>query len=369
MRTWARSHVPELVWAAFATFEFVALIAVQSWPTVPFHFVWLSLTILYGFRVWGMRPTVIVLAVVCTVSTLTLGSMVLQDKMHPDELTEIPLMAAMFLAMVWHAQRRQAALEEVRRSADRERDFVRDASHRLKTPIAISRGLTQIMLDEGTEGRARKDLVVLDDELRRLGDIAENLLVLATAEQQDALLLGDVEIEDLIIGAAQRWSHAAPRAWTVDVRAEGVLRADRGRLDAALDALIENAIEATAEDERIELRVRGAGTWAIVDVCDRGRGIPGDLVPRVFERFVSSRNGDAARRGAGLGLPIAKAVAVAHGGDVQLESVPGLGTRVSLVLPGFTPVGMPASTPSAVAVTAPAIAADAPLPAPAATAR
>ena len=107
---------------------------------MPFHFVWLSLTILYGFRVWGLRATALVLRRSALVSTVLLGSMVLDGKMHPDELTEIPLMTAMFLAMVWHARRRQAALEEVRRAADREHDFVRDASHRLKTPIAISRG-------------------------------------------------------------------------------------------------------------------------------------------------------------------------------------------------------------------------------------
>ncbi len=259
MRTWARNHVPELAWVVFAASEFAALIVFESWPTVPFHFVWLSLTILYGFRVWGMRATGFVLLGVCAASTVTLGSLVLQGKMHPDELTEIPLMAAMFLAMVWHAQRRQAALEVVRRSAERERDFVRDASHRLKTPIAISRGLTQLMLDTETDRQAREDLTGLDDELRRLSGIAENLLVLATAEQPDALFLEQVEIEDVVVSAARRWSHAADREWVVDVRADGVLRADRGRLDAAVDALVENAIEATEDGDRIELHARGRG--------------------------------------------------------------------------------------------------------------
>ncbi len=337
MRSWARNHVPELLWAAFAATEFLALVTLQSWPTVPFHFVWLSLTILYGFRVWGLRATVLVLTVVCAVSTLTLGMMVVSGKMHPDELTEIPLMAAMFLAMVWHARRRQAALEEVSRAAERERDFVRDASHRLKTPIAISRGLTQLMLDtETTDSQLRQDLTGLDDELRRLSGVAENLLVLATAEQRDALFLEQVEVEEAVVSVARRWSHAAARDWVVDVRADGFLRADRGRLDAALDALVENAIEATQDDDRIELSATSSAGWAILEVSDSGRGIPAELLPRVFERFASSRHGDATRRGAGLGLPIVKAVANAHRGLVRLSSEPGRGTRVTLLLPGYS---------------------------------
>ena len=345
MRSWARSHVPELVWTAFAATEFVALVLLQSWPTVPFHFVWLSLTILYGFRVWGLRATILVLSVVCAVSTLTLGSMVLSGKMHPDELTEIPLMAAMFLAMVWHARRRQSALEEVSRAAERERDFVRDASHRLKTPIAISRGLTQLMLDaETTDSQVRDDLRGLDDELRRLSGVAENLLVLATAEQRDALFLEQVEIEEVVVSLARRWSHAATRNWAVDVRTEGFLRADRGRLDAALDALVENAIEATEDGDRIEVRASSAAGWAILEVSDTGRGIPDELLPRVFERFASSRHGDATRRGAGLGLPIVKAVANAHRGLVRLRSEPGQGTHVTLLLPGYSPVPISGET-------------------------
>ena len=77
---------------------------------------------------------------------------------------------------------------------------------------------------------------------------------------------------------------------------------------------------------------------------DTGRGIPADLFPRVFDRFVSTRHGDATRRGAGLGLPIAKAVANAHGGEVRLHSRPGRGTRVSLLFPGYSPVPISGET-------------------------
>lgn len=354
MRTWARSHIPEIVWGLFATVEFAMLVVVQSWPTVPFHFVWLSLTILYGFRVWGLRATWIVLVLVCAASAGLFGLLIARGRMHPDELFEVPLMAAMFMAMVWHARRRQAAREEVSRAAEREREFVRDASHRLKTPIAVSRGLTQLMLTGEHADRSQEDLAELDDELRRLSDIAENLLVLATADRPNALFLERVEVEDVIVGAARRWGHAADREWVVDAQGDGLLWADRGRLDAALDALIENAVDATDEGARIELRGRSDGQWASVSVVDRGRGIPPDFVPHVFERFASTRHGDATRRGAGLGLPIAQAVAQAHGGQAELRSTLGRGTRVTLHLPAFTPIVGPASAPSAPADLAPA---------------
>ncbi len=354
MRSWARSHIPEILWAAFATIEFALLFIVQSWPTVPFHFVWLSLTILYGFRVWGLRATWSVLAVVCVVSTVLFGVLINRGKMHPDELFEVPLMASMFMAMVWHARRRQAALEQVSRAAERERDFVRDASHRLKTPIAVSRGLTQLMLSGGSAQQAQSDLTELDDELRRLSTIAENLLVLATADRPNALFLERVEVEDVIVSAARRWAHAADREWVVDVTGDGLVWADRGRLDAALDALVENAVDATDGGARIELRGRSTGRAATFEVADQGRGIPPDFLPHVFERFASTRHGDATRRGAGLGLPIAQAVAQAHGGTATLQSTLGQGTQVTLRLPAFTPAPAPAGTPPRAAHAVPA---------------
>src|SRR3954467_7106200 len=113
--SWARRYWPEIGWGIFAAINFAALVLIQSWETVPFHYVWVSLTLVYGFRVWRMRTTLLTLAAVCAASTLTYGWVVIHGPQGIDELTEIPLMAAMLLAMVWHARRRQFALEEVRR--------------------------------------------------------------------------------------------------------------------------------------------------------------------------------------------------------------------------------------------------------------
>src|SRR4051812_50113942 len=105
---------PELLWAAFAAANVGVMLAVHEWQTVPFHFVWVSLTILYGFRVWSPLPTAAVLAVVCVATGYALLTKVLATGEGIDEMTEVPLMAAVFLAMVWHARRRGAGLRGAR---------------------------------------------------------------------------------------------------------------------------------------------------------------------------------------------------------------------------------------------------------------
>jgi signal transduction histidine kinase len=339
--SWARRYWPELAWGAFAALNFAALILIRSWETVPFHYIWVSLTLVYGFRVWRMRVTLLTLGVVCILSMVTYGWVVLNGPQGIDELTEIPLMAAMFLAMVWHARRRQFAIEAMGRAAARERDFVRDASHKLKTPIAVARAMADLMRQGRTEDW-QKDMSDLVEEIDRLGRIAAGLLELATAEQHENLVRAPVDYEDVVVSAGRRWSHAAQREWDVDVRAEGTLTADRDRLDAALDAVIENAVAATGESDSIVIVARAEEGDAIVDVRDSGVGIAAVDLPRVFDRFSSIPHANGNGVGTGLGLAIAKAIVEAHGGEVRVRSTPGRGTTVSLRLPGLIPSLEPA---------------------------
>ena len=331
--SWITRRRPEIAWAIFATGNFAVLFWLLDYQTVPFHFVWVSLTMLYGFRVWAVRSTMAVLAAVCIASAITLGTAVARGYTGLDELTEIPLMSAMFVAMVWHARRRQLALDEARRAAERERAFIRDASHQLKTPLAVARGLAEILRDSERLSARRRDIVDLVQELDRLNGIAENLVLLQVAEQPDSLEHAPVDVEDLIVSAVRRWSRGTRRRWRVDAAVEGTLIGDRQRLDAALDAVLENAVQATGEHDRIKVSAKPAGAGVVIRVRDTGIGIPPELLPRVFERFAS----DPARRGkrsTGLGLPIARAIIEAHGGTVEVESVQGLRTTVTFALPG-----------------------------------
>jgi signal transduction histidine kinase len=338
MRSWARRHWLEIAWVVWAIGNLVVTVRLGNYETVPFHFIWISLTLMYGYRVWRLRTALAVLGAVFVATGVTLGWVVVHGPQGPDELTEVPLMAAVFLAMVWHVERRRAAMLEVESAAARERDFVRAASHHIKTPIAIARALTSLMKTQ-SNGHGNADLDDVIEELSRLAGLADQMLLLASAEQHDTLLCADIDFEDLVVGAAaRRWSRTEDRRWTI-VPTDGILYGDRQRLDCVLDALLDNAVRATDVGDEISIVGRAEGETAVIEVSDTGVGIDHDSLPRVFERFWSGADPKHGRRSSGLGLAIVQAVVDAHGGEVEISSSTGSGmgsgTTVAIRLPSL----------------------------------
>jgi signal transduction histidine kinase len=340
----------ELVWVAFAAVNYAAMIEWPSWETIPFHFVWISLTLLYGFRVWAPRPTLIVLAAVMGMTGLSIGLDAFRGIQLWGELFEVPLMAAMFLAMVWHARRRadavriaEARAEERRSLLERQERFVQDASHELRTPMTIARGHMELL--RGEVGAA-PELDVALDELDRMDAIIGRLLVLARADQPDFLLTTKIELEPLLEEVFMRWSELAPRAWRLGTLAPGRLLVDPDRLRTALDALIENAVKYSHPHASIELRARARGHEVWIEVQDDGCGVPPEALERIFDRFARA---DPARTrsagGVGLGLAITDAIAKAHGGSCRVTST-AEGSIFVLRLPNFAPAGEPAPPPA-----------------------
>jgi signal transduction histidine kinase len=335
----------EIAWATFAAVNVAVIVMLRDWETIPFHFVWVSLTLVYGFRVWRLRTTMVLLLVVMAVTGAALAWTVVQGNERLDELTEVPLMAAMFVAIVWHAHRRRAAIDETERLAESEhrllegqREFVRDASHELRTPITVARGHAELIRDSGVNGQVASDAGVVLDELGRLSRLSERLLILTAADDPGFLSQTDIEVEPLVVGLMRRWSATAERGWQVRVAAEGTIYADRERLETALDALMENAVKATDEGSSILVGSRGDGPRLVLEVTDEGRGISAEDLPRIFEPF-SKIEPDRARKngGTGLGLSIAKAIVDAHGGSIAVESEEGRCTTFRITLPGFRP--------------------------------
>jgi signal transduction histidine kinase len=358
--SWLRSRSVELGWGAFAAVNLAVMFRIGLAQTVPFHFVWVSLTLVYGFRIWRPGTTMLVCAVVCVVTSLAFLRPIAAGWINADEVTEVPLMAAMFLAMVWHARRRVAALDEVRRLADserplreRERDFVRDASHELRTPITVARGYAELIRDAHAVSETGEDAEMILAELKKLTRISERVLTLARAEQEDFLRRAPLDLEDLVSRTLKRWMIAAPRRWQVEVDADGEVLADGERLEAALDALIENAVAATGPGDRILLRARRGDGDAVVDVVDDGVGIQHEHLGHLFDRFWRAER-DRARNpgGTGLGLAIVKAIVEAHGGSVSAASRPGKGTRFTIRVPGFQTTADTVSEPSPTALPA-----------------
>lgn len=326
-----RRNWPEVAWGAFAAVNVAAMFATPHWQTVPFHFIWISLTILYGVRVWSWRPTLAVLGVVMAATAVGGLHPWVGGEVEFPELTEVPLMSAVFLAMVWHARRRQAALREVARSAERERDFLRDASHQLRTPITVARGHAQLIQQSSTETATLDDVEVILDELGSLASMSDRLLTLAAATHDDFLVVEPTRLDLLLHQTANRWRPCADRKWTVEADAPLLANADPARLTVALDALVENAVNHTQAGDEIALSGGGDGRTVWIAVRDSGAGIPAVAAGRVFDRFASHT--PMGRRGTGLGLPMVRAIARAHGGDTRLRTASGVGTSVEVRLP------------------------------------
>ncbi len=315
----------------FSAANVAVMVALPDWQTVPFHFIWVSLTVLYGYRLWASRPTAALLAavgVVTAAAVVTTGNL---NTQRLNELAEVPLMAAMFMAMVWHARRRHEALRQVRRAAEREREFVRDASHQLRTPITVARGHAELIRAAHAGAQIERDADVVIEELERLGRSSDRLLILAASEHPGFLMLQPVDLNEFVRAAEDRWVAIPDREWRFAADAARTLLADRERMDCALDALIENALKATGDGDRISVEASVAGSHAVITVADAGHGIPPEHLERVFDRFARVPHGNGRRiGGTGLGLPMVKAIAEAHRGTVSVSSEVGHGSTFEL---------------------------------------
>ena len=335
-----RPALLDTVWAVFSAINLVAIFAAAGWETIPFHFIWISFTVVYGFRTWAPRPTLLVLGVVMATTAAAIGHDVARGSEPAAELTEVPLMAAMFVAMVWHARRKLTAEQESRRFGEEnarllatQRRFLQDASHQLRTPITIALGHAELLADGLTGYQETHDIEVVLGELNRLRRIAERLLVIAAAEGPEFLQTEAVELDGFTMEILRRWQPTADRRWQLGRLDKVTVQADRERLGLAVDALLENAVRHTASGDVIKLSVVAVGYGLPVRliVADTGQGIPAELLRHVFDRFRSGDSGPS--RGTGLGLALVSAVARAHGGDVLAQSTPGQGSEFELLLP------------------------------------
>jgi heavy metal sensor kinase len=234
-------------------------------------------------------------------------------------------------------------LDRVSRSFERQRRFVADASHELRTPIAILCGEAEVTLSqpERTQAEYRESLDILREEAKRLKHIVEDLFTLARADAgQYRLTLSDFYLEELASECCKnvRTLVSAKRiAICCETEAELPIRADETLIRRMLLNLLDNAIKYTPAGGNVWVRCGGRDKEYRLSVEDSGVGIPEDLQGRIFERFFradkarSHAEGDTG--GAGLGLAIAAWIAEVHGGTIELtHSGPG-GSVFTVFLP------------------------------------
>jgi two-component system OmpR family sensor kinase len=336
----ARSYWVDIAWVAFIGLNLLAMRLLTTWQTVPFLIIWVSLTTIYGFRLWRLGSTVVTVAVVTLSTGALIGWQVLRGQQDGDYLAEVPLVAVMFVVMVWHSRRRLAAMEEMKRVSDhnlllldQQRQFLQDVSHELGTPITIALGHTELITHAATDQAIAKDARVAVDELLRMRRLANRLMLLAATDSPDFLRWAPVDVAGLMVETLHRWGQT-PRRWSLGALAEARVQADGDRLTLALDALIENAIDHTEPDDQIELSARRDGEKVVLAVTDSGSGIPATEIGRIFGRFTRVDTGRSRETGGfGLGLAVVKAIAEAHHGSVQVQSTVGQGSVFELQLP------------------------------------
>jgi signal transduction histidine kinase len=215
----------------------------------------------------------------------------------------------------------------------RRRGFLADVTHELRTPLALIQGQAEAIAD-GVYAADADHLKPILDAARTLEGLIEDLRTLALSDAGNLVLARErVDlrelIEDVLAGFGAQ-AEAAGQSLGATFAEEPLLAdADPARLRSVLANLVGNALQHTPQGGSVTVVATRQESEVAIRVADTGEGIPDDLLPRVFERFVK----EPGSPGSGLGLAIARDIVTAHGGSIEIESRPGSGTAVGFMLP------------------------------------
>jgi two-component system OmpR family sensor kinase len=227
-----------------------------------------------------------------------------------------------------------AMLDRLEATFRSQREFIQDANHELRDPLTIVRGHLQLMDDDPAERQRTIDLVL--DELDRMGRIVDDLKLLADVEQPGFLRLERIEFDAFTQELSSKASALASRGWVVDNIGDGTFFGDRHRLTEAVMNLAHNAVQHTDESDTIAIATVGSDDEVRIAVRDTGSGISITDQAIIFGRFTRGKGAHLRYSGGGLGLAIVKAVAEAHGGHVELQSLLGEGSTFTIVIPRYS---------------------------------
>jgi len=236
------------------------------------------------------------------------------------------------------------ALCPIKTAMESQRIFIADASHELRTPVAVVRTNAELLkrhFEPDTAQTAGSDQVALDDilsESDRLGRMVDQMLTLAEADAgQRTVLTAEVslnELVDQVTRSMRSLAEAREISLNAQLNSDISLSGDPSRLRELLTVLLDNAVKYTDAGGRVDVSVRKEHRKAIITVSDNGPGIPSEALPHVFDRFY--RVDEARSResgGTGLGLAIARHIVEAHSGTIDVESKIREGTVVTVELP------------------------------------
>jgi signal transduction histidine kinase len=229
-----------------------------------------------------------------------------------------------------------ASFAELEEALERQRRFGADASHELRTPVAAIRANVDLLRGWATTEPAAREtaLASLDQASRRAARLVEDLLYLATLEREPTRPRAPVRLDELILGVVREVGGLRPDiAIRVAKLDEATIDGDRLALQQLLLNLLDNALSVSPVGAEVDVALSGDGDRAIITVTDSGPGIPPDELTRIFDRFYSKKAGSERGASAGLGLSIARAIAIEHGGELVACNQPAGGARFALTLP------------------------------------
>jgi signal transduction histidine kinase len=241
------------------------------------------------------------------------------------------------------ADKVEAATARLRELDRAKSEFLSVVSHELRTPLTALQGFSELLLRSALPPeKARRCLVYLHTEACALGRIVGELLDLSRIEVGRPLELHPerVDLDELMERNVELFAseHREHRFRWTPAGAAGALRADPDAVDRMVKNLLSNAVKYSPRGGEVSLSAAPAADHpGMVELAveDDGVGIPADQLPRIFDRYARVPHPDTvATRGLGLGLSLVKALAEAHGGCVEVDSLPGKGSRFRLLLPG-----------------------------------
>lgn len=274
----------------------------------------------------GLRPIGKAARALRSVSTLNVAQVKLPVRNVPREVRP-------FVESVAHVLRR---LDE---ALKRQKAFVADASHELRTPLALAKSTLQLSLSKPRSAEEyRRSLADAVEDIRRMEHLVEELLTLARLDETQGLSApAEVDLGQLLADLAESYSAQVAQAGgtlTCELGSARVL-GEEGQLERLFANLLDNALRHGPKGGTIRLTMDRPTDGAMrVCVQDNGGSIPPQVLPYLFERFYRV---DASRSqstgGAGLGLAIAREIALRHGGSIDIVSEPAAGTQVRVILP------------------------------------
>lgn len=232
------------------------------------------------------------------------------------------------------------ALEPAKLAFERQKDFVADASHELRTPLTVIRTNAEAIERYGGKSLAAQDREALRDiisESARMTDLVEDLLTLARLDAQEVKVEPSefdlVELADLSLRYVRPL--AAEKSLTLNLAAPSRIRVRSNEIAVSrvLRILLENAVQFSPENGRVDIRCSEDGKRAVVQVSDTGPGIATHLLDQVFDRFYRGDPARSGRAGTGLGLSIARSLIESLGGEIKATGTAGRGATLSFSLP------------------------------------